>query len=433
MKTKRITKKDINKKELEYFVQERYTNVQIAKEMGCSKDFILDCIKYYGIQKASVSDVIKKQYADGRKVNCKIYDIPSKEDIEYLYHEKKMSMNKIKDIFDTSIPTLKKWMVNYGIELRGIGESVKNAHVTGELITHFNDKDFQEYLKTKRKKYNRSKDEKELFEFIKNNYNGEIKHSVYIGKYNYDIYLPELKVAIEYNGLYWHSEINRDDSFHKEKTEMCNNKGIHLIHIWEDDWNSKKIVIKNWLKGVLRIHNPKKIFGRKTKCVIVEAADLKSFFEEYHIQGYVNSSKGIALYHDGLLISACLFKIKEDKTWNLTRYVNHSDYQVIGGFSKMISNFRKEYPGKIYTFADLSWVSSSDNVYLRNGFIQDIIIKPDYSYIWNKKRCHKFNFRHVSLKRKLKNYDPSLTEKENCFNHEIWRIYDVGKLRYVLN
>lgn len=69
-----------------------------------------------------------------------------------------------------------------------------------------------------------------------------------IPPYELDLYSPEYKIAIEYNGDYWHSEKFRDKEYHEMKTKLCEQKGIKLIHIWEHDWmdlNSRQDIINH--------------------------------------------------------------------------------------------------------------------------------------------------------------------------------------------
>jgi len=71
-----------------------------------------------------------------------------------------------------------------------------------------------------------------------------------------DIFFPELKIAIEFNGIYFHSnKRNCPKNYHLNKTLKCNEKGIHLIHIFEDEWKYykenfkiilKKIIVDGW-------------------------------------------------------------------------------------------------------------------------------------------------------------------------------------------
>lgn len=90
--------------------------------------------------------------------------------------------------------------------------------------------------------------ENQLLNYIKNIYSGTIiknDRKILNGK-ELDIYCPDLNLAIEYNGLYWHSNIYKDDNYHLNKMLLCLDKNIQLIHIWEDDWiyNNDKIKTK---------------------------------------------------------------------------------------------------------------------------------------------------------------------------------------------
>ena len=90
-----------------------------------------------------------------------------------------------------------------------------------------------------------SNKEKQLLDFIKENYDGEIisNSRKIINPYEIDIYLPELNLAYEFNGLYWHNELYKDKNYHQMKYELCKKQNIHLIQIWEDDWNLKQEIV----------------------------------------------------------------------------------------------------------------------------------------------------------------------------------------------
>lgn len=69
-----------------------------------------------------------------------------------------------------------------------------------------------------------------------------------IPPYEIDIYLPDHNLAIEFNGLYWHSTEWKDKYYHQNKVKMCHEKSIRLLHIWEDDWlNNPEEVKENIL------------------------------------------------------------------------------------------------------------------------------------------------------------------------------------------
>ena len=88
--------------------------------------------------------------------------------------------------------------------------------------------------------HNISKYENEIVEFIQNNItNNIIRNSrKIINPYELDIYLPDYNVAIEFNGKYWHSNKFKKDiiKYHQMKINLCNEKGIYLLHIPEEDF-----------------------------------------------------------------------------------------------------------------------------------------------------------------------------------------------------
>lgn len=74
-----------------------------------------------------------------------------------------------------------------------------------------------------------------------------------------DIYIPEKKIAIEYCGLYWHGENTSKNSAknrHIDKLNMCNNIGVRLITIFEDEWLFKQEQVKNRLSIILEATLP---------------------------------------------------------------------------------------------------------------------------------------------------------------------------------
>lgn len=107
------------------------------------------------------------------------------------------------------------------------------------------------------REYSHSKSEKEILNFIKEKYSGEIINGLGSRKIIYpleiDIYIPELKLGIEYDGLYWHSELcGKDKDYHVYKTNECEKIGIKLIHIFSDEWENNKETIKDYLLNEIR-------------------------------------------------------------------------------------------------------------------------------------------------------------------------------------
>ena len=95
--------------------------------------------------------------------------------------------------------------------------------------------------------------ENQLFEYVRSLTNLSILRNTrsIINPYELDIYIPDLKLAFEFNGNYWHSSICRKDkNYHLNKTKLCEEKGIRLIHIFEYDWDKNKDYVKSRIKRI---------------------------------------------------------------------------------------------------------------------------------------------------------------------------------------
>lgn len=244
-----------------------------------------------------------------------------------------------------------------------------------------------------------------------------------------DLLIPSHSLAIEYCGLYWHSETQgKHKQYHAHKMKECNNKGIRLLTIFEDEWTSRKDQVKHKLKRILGVDDGRKIYARKCTVGYVDTNTKREFFNINHIQGDGHSSINLGLIFDGDIVAIMGFT-KHHKTYTLTRFATNSI--VVGGFSKLLTHFQREFDWEmIISFADLRW--SEGETYHKTGWKLDSILPPDYSYIKGYNRYHKFNFRRKRLQKLLNNFDPSLSEKQNCDNNGILRIWDCGKQRWVI-
>ena len=246
-----------------------------------------------------------------------------------------------------------------------------------------------------------------------------------------DIYIPEKKIAIEFNGTYWHDENHKDKNYHYDKWLACKNLGIQLIQIWEDDWNKNPELIKKSLAHKLNISQDEKVFARKTIVVILNTKQVKEFLSENHIQGFASGSYYVGLNDINNKTQAVLVLKKElNNSLNIIRYATSKN--VIGGFTKLLKFAEREYrPSSFITFADHT--ISDGGLYENNGFVPDKEIGPDYMYVVKNERKHKFGYR---LKR-FKNdpdllWNENLTERELAILNNLPRIWDAGKTKYKL-
>jgi hypothetical protein len=278
--------------------------------------------------------------------------------------------------------------------------------------------------------------ENELLSFIQENYTGEVitNSKQIISPLELDIYLPELKLAFEFNGLYWHNELNKDKKYHFQKTEACEEQGLHLIHIYEDDWLYKKEIIQSRILNLLG--QSERIYARK--CEVKEIKDnklIRQFLENNHLQGFVGSKVKLGLFYENKLVSLMTLGAKrrnmnsssQEGEYELLRFCNQKGLNVVGGASKLFKYFVRNYqPIEVISYADRSW--SQGHLYENLGF--NLIHKTpiNYFYIVDGLRRYRFNYRKDKLVRE--GFDPSKSEHEIMLERGIYRIYDSGSLKY---
>jgi len=255
-----------------------------------------------------------------------------------------------------------------------------------------------------------------------------------------DIFIPEKQIGIEYNGLYYHSECSgRGKFYHRKKTDLCREKNIRLLQIFEDEWNSKRLICKSRIRCILNnIH--RKIYARKCTVKIIDTELKDKFLRKYHIQGTDKSSLHYGLFYKNRLVAVMTFgkprnalgyKNKENEHWELVRFCTLSNFIIVGGAGKLLSHFKKNNTYKeITTYADLRW--SYGNLYKSLGFTYVGITTPNYWYIVNNKRVHRFGYQKHTLKDKLSVFDENLSEWENMKANGYTRIWDCGHLKYTL-
>lgn len=250
-----------------------------------------------------------------------------------------------------------------------------------------------------------------------------------------DIVVPSRNVAIEYNGLYWHTErLGKHKNYHLDKTKMSEDVGFRLIHVFEDEWKNKKDIVKNRIIHILGCGDVS-VYARK--CVVKEVGvDIKNdFLLSTHIQGPDNSSVRLGLYFEDELVSVMTFsKLRKSMgskggvgEYELVRF---SSLGVVGGAGKLLKYFIRNYnPTSIISYADRRW--SQGDLYEKLGFELVSMGRPNYWYTKDyKKREYRFNYRKDILV--SKGYDKSKTENEIMSELGYDRIWDCGSLKYEL-
>lgn len=336
-----------------------------------------------------------------------------------------------------------------------------------------------------------SKGEKEIEKFILKNYSGEVKirDKNLLNGLELDFYIPELKLAIEYDGLYYHCEEKifkrfresnkyssyKDSELHKfardyhlEKTILCEELGVKLIHIYEDEWIKYKNILKKKIKYLLKeSYDLPRILVKNCYVKSISFSKAKKFLDKYHIQGSSPASIYLGLFgrspksNKNILLSVMTFckprsifgsNKNKEYDYELSRYASNTNYIINGSFGKLFSYFKKNYEWKkIFTYADRRY--SNGDIYIKNNWKLRIIYdknnnpkyyplkgiyigyrklegqsKPSYSYTNGRYRVNRYNYRKENLQGEIEG-----TEKDIMETKGMYQIYDCGTLCFEYN
>lgn len=223
--------------------------------------------------------------------------------------------------------------------------------------------------------HQRSQQEDEIANFIQE-HGVEVQKNVMLDGLEFDVYCPEQDVAIEYHGLYWHSELFKDKNYHQRKYEVARQNNTQLIQFFQDEWRDKKEICKSSILHTLN-KTPNTIYARNCKVVELNVnADYKYFFEENHIQGSQFSKKAIVLVNDGEIVSGVsLRKSPSYDAKEIVRFCNKKFTHVPGALSKLLA----EIDEPLVTYVDLAFGGGSG--YENCGFEERKKTSQQYWYV----------------------------------------------------
>ena len=286
-----------------------------------------------------------------------------------------------------------------------------------------------------------SKAELEIKDFIESGgYKCVTDRHILNGK-EIDIYIPDLKFGIEYNGNKWHTEWfgKKSRHYHLDKLEACRKQGVKLISIFEDEYELHKDIVLSKISHILGIKkaNKPKIYGRKCTIDVIYSYQAEEFLEKNHIQGFAKSTLHLGAFHNKTLVAVMSFSNQPGNNWELTRFASDNNFICCGVGGKLFKHFTDNYEyNEIKSFADRRWtVNETDNIYTKLGFEFVEFTKPNYAY-YNQmldkyKRFHKFGIRKNRILKQNPEIDPRMTEVEIAQKLGFDRIWDCGLIKYI--
>lgn len=255
---------------------------------------------------------------------------------------------------------------------------------------------------------------------------------------------PNKKIVIQYLTLNENLEKHTGTrNYNRDLQNKIEGIGYKFIAVFEDEWDKEPNLIINKINHLLKNNSAEKIMARKCQIKSIDVSIKNKFLDVNHIQGKSVSQINLGAFYDNKLVAVMTFckprilmnkKIDiNKKSWELARFATDINYRIIGISSKLLAYFKNNYLwDEIYSYADKRW--SDGNLYYKLGFSLKTINPPDYFYIVNNKRMHRWGYRKDAIREKFpESFDPNLTEYQNMLKLGIDRVWDCGTLKFVLN
>lgn len=270
-----------------------------------------------------------------------------------------------------------------------------------------------------------SQPEKELASWIGKYFSINCNNRQIIAPQELDIFIPDKNIAIEFDGLYYHS--SKPSRYHLEKTLKCEEKQINLIHIFEDEWHFKKRQVKSLIKDIVGFGKTKLASNNiEIKCVDKKIAEI--FLNKYSFSGFKPSKQFVGVYHKNRLIFVCSFakpKAIKDYEWELNNFASMFNFSIDKALEKCIDFFKEKYSNSIIYYKDRRFPLSIDGKPIKET-------KPIFYYVKGRYRFSRLDFTKDKQQEIFENFDNNLSEQQNMFNNGYSLIYDCGKLIYKL-
>lgn len=253
-----------------------------------------------------------------------------------------------------------------------------------------------------------------------------------LGNRELDIVLPDHKVAIEVNGLFWHSwnpaiGTAEDRQRHTVKQQLCTQKGLRLIQITDWHWAHQTQCVQSVLRTALGLNRT--IGARQTTAVRIKPAEARKFMDAHHLSGFCAASEHWALVHcDEIVMCASVGRSRFDRSSNhseLVRMATAHGVTVAGGFSKLL----RQLDRPLMSYVDLDWFTGSG--YAAAGWRYVRCTGPGYFWTDGNVIIDRYRCQRSRLREWLPSFDPDRSESENLFAAGLRRFWNSGNSVWV--
>lgn len=471
-------KEKVSKEQLLELYRQNLSTKEIAEKLGCSTVTVNRLFKKYDIERPTLKqqiskETLKKLYLDNNmsmeeiaqelKVSTSLISqllreynlskttlksILTKEVLEELYVKQKLTTKQIADRFHIdNMSTVSNLASTYGVDISSPLQILLSKLTKESLEKLFRENNWNStkvadilgvsepltmkafYAFKLRNPTSTTKPEREIAEFLTNL---EIKFtqndSNLLKDLELDFICEDQKVAIEYNGIPWHSELYVDKNYHSNKSLKALEKGYFVYHIFSYEWEDKRVrpIIESQLRNLLG-RNQIKIFARKCNIKEVSSLEKKHFLLDNHIQGDCRSSINLGLYYKDELVSLMTFdkpRMNFSFEWELVRFCSRKGTNVIGGANKLFNFFIQNYqPVSVLSYSDKA--KTKGKLYEKLGFKEEGTSPAGYVWSNGSKTLKRYQCQKKRLLEKGLGTEQQ-TEVEIMRSLGFYRVFDCG-------
>jgi hypothetical protein len=426
LKQNSIFKSDEFKEKRKKVIKEKYGVEHPLLNKDIKNKFIATSLKNYGVEHPLSSKELRSKF---KKVKY------SKEQIDSIkrklneYYKNKFCKEYLEDYS----------LIEFGDYLKLTDKKCEHTFEISRLLFHLR-KQRNHVICTicNPISHNKSHGQDQLIQWLKElNLTLEINNRTILNGKGLDIYIPNHNLAIEFNSLYWHCELFKSKYYHFEKSNLCEQNNIKLLHIREDHWLEKNEIVKEIILSHLNIQTKANfIFARKCEILDVSIEEEKLFLEDNHLQGYNPSTVCYGLYYNGKLVQLMSF-VKRKDYWEIQRLCTKKRYKIVGGTSKLWNHFLNNNSlTKIITYSSRDYFTGK--VYEKLGMSLEKITEPGFSYTNGKEVYDRRKFQKKNIVKFVNNLGISSNLDNKSINIiannlNFYRIYNSGNYKYVFN
>lgn len=375
------------------------------------------CIEKYGVehpwQCVEVRDKMKQTILEKYGVGSPL------QSVEVMQKMQQTNMDRYGVEFTTQLPDMQEKTKQTMLREYGVTHRSQLPEYCNKL---------KEWCDNNPEKVFTSKSELEVLEWVRQYYPESKKYKD--GTHEIDIFIPNINLGIEFDGLYYHQEDRVGQKYHIDKTKYFKDKGIRIVHIFEHEWRDRKNQVKSFLLSTIG-KNEVRIGARK--CQVLwsnnpqDIIEVNKFLETYHIQGALNrNTEYVAkvMFNNDLLAVATFGKHHRNNVdWVLTRFCTKTNFTIQGVLSKISKLASQQLKADMLSWAD--YRLSIGNGYEKAGWVFEQLLPPDYFYHKSGKVSSK-----QSRQKKIVNTPEGMTERQHAEIDGLSRVFDCGKIRY---